>query len=202
MIFARYRHLRMRPENQSAECVFIVHHVVERKSRVRTRRWQYLEEGPMRLTVRIAVARTPRVSTTQPWLEGGQNVRLETGLRVDGSGALFLYTPAAGLNCAPEHHIDRSSARLDGVQSMAAKCIDENIRRVSAAHSGRAIICFENVAPIIVFNREYAGVGRMPAFAPITRIRGIAKTGFVPSPAIHLEHTACWDRPDNRDVVR
>src|SRR5881396_245598 len=98
MIFARYRHLRMRPENQSAECVFIVHHVVERKSRVRTRRWQYLEEGPMRLTVRIAVARTPRVSTTQPWLEGGQNFRLETGLRVDGYGALFLYTPAAGLN--------------------------------------------------------------------------------------------------------
>src|SRR5206468_3636439 len=102
MIFARYRHLRMRPKNQSAECVFIVHHVVERKSRVRTRRWQYLEEGPMRLTVRIAVARTPRVSSTQPWLEGGQNVRLETGLRVDGSGAL---RPVSNRTfCPPSSH--------------------------------------------------------------------------------------------------
>src|SRR5438093_1922292 len=145
MIFARYRHLRMRPKNQSAECVFIVHHVVERKSRVRTRRRQILEEGPVRVRVRIPIARTPRVSTTQPWLERGQNFRLETGLRVNGSGALFLYTPAAGLNRAPEHHIERSSARLDGVQSMAAKGIDENSRRISATHRERAIICFENV---------------------------------------------------------
>src|SRR5207247_10964381 len=105
MIFARYRHLRMRPKNQSAECIFIVHHVVERRSRVRTRGWQYLEEGPVRIAVRIAAARTPRVSTTQPWLEAGQTFRLQTGLRADRSAALSLYTPAAGSNRRQEPHM-------------------------------------------------------------------------------------------------
>src|SRR5438477_12402340 len=101
MKLAGYRYLRMRPQDQDAEGVAIVHHVEERKTREGPRRGQHLEESLVLIVVGIAIARAGIETGAQPGFEFRQHFGLDARFEVNGMRALLLHAPAPGLYGAP-----------------------------------------------------------------------------------------------------
>ena len=114
----------------------------------------------------------------------------------------MLDTPSAGLNRAPRQEVERARACGENVKAMAPERVDANILGIALAHSGGAVVGFEDMTKVVIFQSEEAGVGGMPALAPLVGIGGVAEADSVPSPAINLVNTARRSCGDKREVVR
>src|SRR5262245_59476896 len=88
------------------------------------------------------------------------------------------------------------------MQGMAAERFDADFSRVTPSDCGRAIIGFQHVAPIHVFNHEYPGFRGAPALVPIECIRRIAKADTVPAPTVSLKDTPVGNSSDHCDTCR
>src|SRR5262250_2900949 len=92
-------------------------------------------------------AGTPGVAAANPGLQSRQ-FRLESGLSIYCSRALFLETPTARLAGAPNHQVDGSNAGIEGMKAVPAERIDHDVFSIGLANSGGPVVCLEDMPPI------------------------------------------------------
>src|SRR5260370_41843298 len=87
------------------------------------------------------------------------------------------------------------------MQSVSSECIDADVGQIAPASGEWAIVSLQDVAEVVIFDEEEPRVRRMPLAAPLARVRTIAETNPVFTPAIHLEHTTRGHGADEGKVV-
>src|ERR1051326_8471068 len=151
--------------------------------------------------VGIVVARTPGVPAAQPRLHLGQDLWLEACFGINRSGTLFLNPPPAGLNGSPKHKVEGSRARFNSVNRMTAHRIDHDVVSICFADWHRTIVRLQNMAPVVILDREQSHVGGVASRAPIVGVSGIAESDSIPSPAVDLKDAASRHGAGDCDVV-
>ena len=59
---------------------------------------------------------------------------LESALEIECVSALVLSSPAAGLDGAPGEHIHGAGAGCEGMEAVAAKCLDADVLGIALPH--------------------------------------------------------------------
>src|SRR5207249_7029987 len=111
--------LRVWIESQLPEGVFVVHEIVQRKSRKGPRSGQLLEECAMRAIRRIIVTASAKISSANPWFEFGCVEQIST-FDAGCISAMPQQTPTSRLDRAPEQHIRLAVACIKYVSIVAA----------------------------------------------------------------------------------
>ena len=88
------------------------------------------------------------------------------------------------------------------MQAVRAPGLDVNVFGVAFPNGGGPIVGFQDVAEIVVIDREEPRVGGVIAVTPFLRERRVREADAVPAPAVGLKHAARRRGRDEGEVVR
>src|SRR5260370_30797853 len=113
-------------QDQDAEQVLVVHHVIEREKSELPRCREELKEVSRRAVFGVAVPRAVRIAEANPRFEGLQNWGLEATFDVECDGPLVERAPAAKLQRRPENQVSCAQRRPCGMKEMTSDCPHPN----------------------------------------------------------------------------
>ena len=190
MKFARNRHLRVRPQNQRPERILRVHHVEEREARVGPRRRQNLEERLVPCCRWDCRRPSPSCSRRESRASAPAESRLVIRLRNRTRRRAAFAFPSGRSAPRPSQRVERPGLRRESVDAVPAPGLDVNVLGIALAHGRGAIVGLQNVAEIVIVDREEARVGGVIAVPPILRVSRISEADAVPAPAVGLKDAA------------
>ena len=145
---AKYKRMRQ-PEHGRREKVLVVHHIVERKAGVRTRRGQDLEERAVTAVSGIGIAAAIRIAYAEPRIEKVGN-RLPASFGNKGSRTLCENSPTPVLNRAPDEEIELAVIlRVEHVDVVRAVGADSDVVVIGGAEWRCTTVGFEHRATFV-----------------------------------------------------
>src|SRR5712691_6349543 len=124
--------------------IFIVHHVVERKSVIGARRGQDLEECAVNIVVGIGIAAAKGIAGAEPGIDQA-HLRLPAGFTNKRSGALRYHAPAAALQSSPKLEVELARAiRAENMGIVGAVRGDADVEIVGGPGSDSPIVGLED----------------------------------------------------------
>src|SRR5215468_186513 len=145
---AKYQRMRQ-PKHGRGEEILVVHHIVERKTSVGTRRGKDLEKRAVPGVGRIRIAAAVGIPQAEPRIDEA-NPGLPAGFAGKGRGALRQNAPTAVLHCAPQQEVEFAVIlRVEDMRVVRAVGADANRIMVRRTARRGAIVGLKHRAAFV-----------------------------------------------------
>src|SRR5581483_6862547 len=191
------------PKGRARIEILVIHHVVERKPRVRARRRQHLKKCPVRSVSGIGIAAAVGIAEPKPRIQNPR-LRLPARLRNKRARTLGERAPASVLQRAPHQKINLAvTRRIENVNIVSAVRPNANMPVVRGARRSRAVIRLQNFAAFIHITQS-----KKPQLAcrtPVpdrSRVCSVKQINVEFTHRVNLKNTSRRPRAEQREIAR